>query len=134
MLTVWSCSTTRRIDEGELLYCGVSRVEIVPDSGAHFSAGVRSAVKEAVDVPPNNYWKLVGWHYPFPLGLWVYNNWPRAEKGFKHWIYENLVFPGRLDFFGKPFQKDAVITFICLRIHFMEVLDRMHVIRCLTTG
>lgn len=51
MLTVWSCSTTRRIDEGELLYCGVSRVEIVPDSGAHFSAGVRSAVKEAVDVP-----------------------------------------------------------------------------------
>lgn len=91
MLTVWSCSTTRRIDEGELLYCGVSRVEIVPDSGAHFSAGVRSAVKEAVDVPPNNYWKLVGWHYPFPLGLWVYNNWPRAEKGFKHWIYEKLV-------------------------------------------
>lgn len=91
MLTVWSCSTTRRIDEGELLYCGVSRVEIVPDSGTHFSAGVRSAVKEAVDVPPNNYWKLVGWHYPFPLGLWVYNNWPRAEKGFKHWIYEKLV-------------------------------------------
>lgn len=63
----------------------------MPDSGAHFSAGVRSAVKEAVDVPPNNYWKLVGWHYPFPLGLWVYNNWPRAEKGFKHWIYEKLV-------------------------------------------
>lgn len=88
---LWSCSTTRRIDEGELLYCGVSKVDIRPDSGTRVPAGVRSAVKEAVDVPPNNYWKLVGWHYPFPLGLWVYNNWPRAEKGFKHWIYEKLV-------------------------------------------
>lgn len=88
---LWSCSTTRRIDEGEILYCGVDKVNIIPDSGERVSAGVRSALKEAVDVPPNNYWKLVGWHYPFPLGLWVYNNWPRAESGFKHWIYEKLV-------------------------------------------
>ena len=48
-------------------------------------------MKEAVDVPPNNYWKLLGWHYPFPLGLWVYNNWPNPEKGLRHWLYEKLV-------------------------------------------
>ncbi|WP_300916153.1 BamA/TamA family outer membrane protein [Duncaniella muris] len=29
--------------------------------------------------------------YPFPLGLWVYNNWPNPPKGLKHWIYEKLA-------------------------------------------
>ena len=87
-----SCSTTRRLDPGELLYTGVNKLDIVPDSaGRKVPASVREAVSDAVDVPPNNYWKLLGWHYPFPLGLWVYNNWPRAEKGFKHWIYNKLV-------------------------------------------
>lgn len=87
-----SCSTTRRLDPGELLYTGVNKLDIVPDSaGRKVPASVREAVSDAVDVAPNNYWKLLGWHYPFPLGLWVYNNWPRAEKGFKHWIYNKLV-------------------------------------------
>lgn len=87
-----SCSTTRRLDPGETLYTGVKKVNIVPDSvGEKVPAGVREAITDAVDVPPNNYWSLVGWHYPFPLGLWVYNNWPRAEKGIKHWLYEKFV-------------------------------------------
>lgn len=87
-----SCSTTRRLDPGEILYTGVKKVNIVPDSvGEKVPAGVREAITDAVDVPPNNYWDLVGWHYPFPLGLWVYNNWPRAEKGLKHWLYEKFV-------------------------------------------
>ena len=50
-----------------------------------------SAIRTSVDVAPNNYFKLLKWRYPFPLGLWVYNNWPNPEKGFKHWIYEKLV-------------------------------------------
>lgn len=29
--------------------------------------------------------------YPFPLGLWVYNNWPNPPQGLKHWIYEKLA-------------------------------------------
>ncbi|MBO5053142.1 MAG: BamA/TamA family outer membrane protein [Muribaculaceae bacterium] len=91
-LIISSCSTTRRLDPGEQLYTGVKKINIIPDSvGAKVPSGVSSAIKDAVDVPPNNYWSLVGWRYPFPLGLWVYNNWPRAEKGFKHWIYEKLV-------------------------------------------
>jgi len=87
-----SCSTTRRIDEGEQLYTGLKKLNIVTDSAHNkIPDPLADALKDAVNVPPNNYWKLVGWHYPFPLGLWVYNNWPRAEKGFKHWIYEKLV-------------------------------------------
>lgn len=85
-----ACSTTARIPADEVLYTGVKKVEMAEDS-VKIPPALTSAVKEAVDVPPNNYWKLLGWHYPFPLGLWVYNNWPNPEKGLRHWLYEKLV-------------------------------------------
>lgn len=85
-----ACSTTARIPADEVLYTGVKKVEMVEDS-VKIPPALTSAVKDAVDVPPNNYWKLLGWHYPFPLGLWVYNNWPNPEKGLRHWLYEKLV-------------------------------------------
>ncbi len=91
MLMVVSCSTTRRIPDDEMLYTGVKGVKVAEsDSGAVPSAMV-SAIKSQVNVAPNNYCKLVGWRYPFPLGLWVYNNWPNPPKGFRHWLYEKLV-------------------------------------------
>lgn len=85
-----ACSTTARISADEVLYTGVKKVEMAEDS-VKIPPALTSAVKEAVDVAPNNYWKLLGWHYPFPLGLWVYNNWPNPEKGLRHWLYEKLV-------------------------------------------
>jgi len=85
-----ACSTTARIPDDEVLYTGVKKVEVTEDS-VKIPPALTSAVKDAVDVAPNNYWKLLGWHYPFPLGLWVYNNWPNPEKGLRHWLYEKLV-------------------------------------------
>lgn len=86
-----SCSTTRRIPADEILYTGVKKVEIAPSDSSRIASAIASQIKTAVDVAPNNYIKLIGWRYPFPLGLWVYNNWPNPPKGFKHWIYEKLV-------------------------------------------
>ena len=86
-----SCSTTRRLPEGEILYTGVKNVDIQADSASRVPSAMASAIRTSVDVAPNNYFKLLKWRYPFPLGLWVYNNWPNPEKGFKHWIYEKLV-------------------------------------------
>ncbi len=86
-----SCSTTRRLPEGEILYTGVKKVDIQSDSASGVPSAMASAIRTSVDVAPNNYFKLLKWRYPFPLGLWVYNNWPNPEKGFKHWIYEKLV-------------------------------------------
>lgn len=85
-----ACSTTARIPADEVLYTGVKKVVVAEDS-VKIPPALTSAVKEAVDVAPNNYWKLLGWHYPFPLGLWVYNNWPNPEKGLRHWLYEKLA-------------------------------------------
>lgn len=90
IVILYSCSTTRRIPEGETLYNGLKSVEFAKDSVA-IPSELRSSIADAVNVPPNNYWKLLGWHYPFPLGLWVYNNWSNPPSGFKHWLYEKLV-------------------------------------------
>lgn len=87
-----SCSTTRRIGNDEILYTGLKGVDIETVDAEKFPSGVRSSLTEAVSVKPNN--SLLGSasvRYPFPLGLWVYNNWPNPPKGFKHWIYNKLV-------------------------------------------
>lgn len=90
-----ACSTTSRIPSDEILYTGLKGVRYLDaDSGAkppRLPAALTTAVTTAVDVPPNNYWSLVGWRYPFPLGLWVYNHWDNPPTGLKHWLYEKLV-------------------------------------------
>lgn len=91
-LIIVSCSTTRRIGKDEILYTGLKGVDISTPDNEKFPDGVRSSLNEAVAVKPNN--SLLGSpsvRYPFPLGLWVYNNWPNPPKGFKHWIYGKLA-------------------------------------------
>lgn len=98
--SVSSCSTTRRLPEGEILYTGVKGVTFNRPDSTHYNpdprplaSAIRSSVETAVDVAPNNSISLLGfrWRYPFPLGLWVYNNWKNPPSGFRHWLYEKLV-------------------------------------------
>ncbi len=89
VLVLWACSTTRRIPDDDQLYTGIKSINY--RDSAYVPAALKSEISEAVFVKPNNYWSLLGWRYPFPLGLWVYNNWPNPEKGFRHWIYEKLA-------------------------------------------
>lgn len=90
VMVVSSCSTTRRIPDDDLLYIGTKYKYVTPDS-VRVSSDLKSDIDESVFVQPNNYWGLLNWRYPFPLGLWVYNNWPNPESGFRHWLYEKLV-------------------------------------------
>lgn len=92
---VWcaACSTTRRLPEGELLYTGLKGVDYVypSDTTEKVPPALRSEISTAVYAIPNNYWKLLNWRYPFPLGLWVYNNWPDPPSGLRHWLYNKFV-------------------------------------------
>ncbi|MCM1450318.1 MAG: BamA/TamA family outer membrane protein [Clostridiales bacterium] len=91
-LLLASCSTTRRIPKDEQLYTGVKKVVIDTDAdGNTIPTELADQLKETVEVAPNNYIPMFKWRYPFPLGLWVYNNWPNPDHGFKHWIYEKLA-------------------------------------------
>lgn len=95
-LLLASCSTTRRIPEGEYLFTGNKPVHYVMpvDSAGRaekLPEGITEAVGEAIFAKPNNYIKMLDWRYPFPLGLWVYNNWNPDSRGIKRWIYDWLV-------------------------------------------
>lgn len=89
--TLCSCSTTRRIPDGEVLYTGVKKIDITTFEKEKSAPGLDAAVKNAVNVAPNNCLISPYLRYPFPLGLWVYNNWSNPPSGFKHWLYEKLV-------------------------------------------
>ncbi len=91
LIATTACSTTGRIPADEMLYTGLKGIRYDNADSVKLPDELKSEIRSAVNVAPNNYWKLVGWRYPFPLGLWVYNNWPNTPKGFKHWIYEKLV-------------------------------------------
>lgn len=91
-LLLASCSTTRRIPDGEYLYTGVKKLDIqVKADSLKLPSGVTSEVKKAINVAPNNSLISPSIRYPFPLGLWVYNNWNPDAKGLKGWLYKKLV-------------------------------------------
>lgn len=87
-----ACSTTKRIPEGEMLYNGMKINYNVPE-GVEIPGDVKSDVSSTVDVKPNNPWPWIRPYkrMPFPLGLWVYNNWNDSAKGLKGWLYRKLT-------------------------------------------
>lgn len=87
-----ACSTTRRLGADEVLYTGVKKIRIEPDSGVVLSAAAESAVKEPLSVAPNNPLYSPYLRTPLPIGLWAWNYFytPR-EKGFKYWFYKRLA-------------------------------------------
>ena len=76
-----SCSTTKRIPEGEQLYIGVKKLDIKAVEGETVPASVEQQLTSAVSVPPNNaIFKSAKYRMPFPVGLWVYNNWEKRAE------------------------------------------------------
>ena len=88
-----ACSTTRRLGTDEVLYTGVRKIRIEPDSGVVLSAAAESAVKEPLSVAPNNPLYSPYLRTPLPIGLWAYNYLytPEGEGDFKYWLYKRLA-------------------------------------------
>ena len=94
LLVLAACSTTRRIPDGEILYTGVKKFTVEPSNKEQkLPGGVVSQVKSAGNVKPNNPMPLLSPYVrtPFPIGLWVYNNWNDSAGGIKGWLYRKLV-------------------------------------------
>ena len=87
-----SCSTTKKLGEGEMLYNGMS-IKIEGPEGEKLPPEMKSDLTKAVNVKPNNPWPFISPYKrsPLPIGLWVYNNWSNPPKGLKHKLYEKLV-------------------------------------------
>ncbi|MDE6022870.1 MAG: BamA/TamA family outer membrane protein [Muribaculaceae bacterium] len=88
-----ACSTTRRLGEDEVLYTGIKKIQINPTGNEKLPADLVSELKQAVNVKPNNALPFITPYvrYPFPYGLWVYNNWNDSAKGIYGWLYRTLV-------------------------------------------
>lgn len=85
-----SCSTTRKLTEGEVLYTGVKGIKIEVPPKMKSERNYKNAVTTPLSVAPNNPLFTPHVRTPFPLGLWVYNWEIKKEKGFKWWLYKNF--------------------------------------------
>ncbi len=96
MLCVYTaCNTTSHLPEGEPLYTGVKKLEIIPTDKEKLPEGMLSSVKSAINVPPNNPMPFMSPYMrtPFPIKLWIYNNYGDSAKGLKGWLYKHFSEP-----------------------------------------
>lgn len=89
-----ACSTTRNLPEGEVLYTGVEKMEVVNEDASITGVTALEEVEAALSYPPNN--AILGSNslrWPIPMGLWVYNNFERYKdkKGVGRWIYDHMA-------------------------------------------
>ena len=86
-----SCSQTKKLTEGEVLYTGVKKMKIETAEGVKLQGAQSSAISNPMSYPPNNPLFAPYVRSPFPIGLWVYNWNIKKEKGLKHWLYKKLA-------------------------------------------
>lgn len=88
------CSTTARISESDPLYNGM-KLNVHSVENEKLPSEIISDMTASVNVRPNNPWPLISPYKrsPFPLGLWLYNNWNDSVKGLKGWIYKKWATP-----------------------------------------
>ena len=74
------CSTTKRLGPDDVLYTGVKKTVIRPDSGQTLAPGVGAAIKSAVNVKPNNCLISPSIRYPFPWDIHL----PQVKRDSPH--------------------------------------------------
>lgn len=87
-----SCSLTKNLPEGEVLYRGIKAIDV--DNADKSSNGVDALVEAeaALSCAPNN--AILGsssMKFPFPLGLWIYNDFVNAKRKFGKWIFNRFA-------------------------------------------
>lgn len=92
LMMAGGCSTTANISVDDPLYNGL-KLDLHPTDNEKLPAEMVTDITSAVNVKPNNPWPLLTPYKrnPFPLGLWVYNNWNDSTKGLKGWLYRKFV-------------------------------------------
>lgn len=91
-LLSWSCSTTKNLPEGAVLYTGIAKIEIQQPDASEAGRSTVEEVEAALAYPPNN--ALLGSssvRVPFPFGLWVYNAFVNKEGKVSRWIFNKLA-------------------------------------------
>ena len=91
VLIICSCSTTKRLEDDEILYTGVTDIVFNAPANEKIISSVDDQILDAVNVKPNGSIISPYLRSPFQLGLWVYNWGDTTMTGFKRWIYNRLA-------------------------------------------
>ena len=88
-----ACSTTKNLPEGETLYTGIGKLEVVNEDKTLVGVTALTEVEAALAYAPNN--AILGsssLRWPVPFGLWVYNAFEKYQnkKGVGRWIFDHL--------------------------------------------
>jgi outer membrane protein assembly factor BamA len=93
-LCLWlvSCSTTKNLPEGEVLYTGVKKIDVVNEDKSSDGVEALTEIEAALSYPPNN--ALLGSssvRLPLPIGLWAYNALVNKRGKLNHWLFRKLA-------------------------------------------
>lgn len=92
LLLLTGCSTTRNLPEGEILYTGIQKIEVVDEDKTTAGETALEEVTAALEYPPNN--ALLGSssiRLPLPFGLWIYNAFVNKKGKMGQWIFKKLA-------------------------------------------
>ena len=87
-----SCSTTKNLPEGEVLYTGIKQIKAEQTDNSVAGKLAQDEVEAALEYAPNN--ALLGSssiRTPIPFGLWVYNSFVNSKGGLGKWIFDKLA-------------------------------------------
>ena len=110
LFLAFSCSTTKNIPSGELLYTGIQSIEIADMDSIPINDEALNLIDEVLACPPNN--AFLGSSYtrtPIPLGLWVYQANVYKKGAFNRWMMKWLSATPVLVSAVKPDKRVALV-------------------------
>ena len=92
LIILAGCSTTKHLPEGEILYTGQKPMVVLNRSVTPIGQIAMEEVEAALATAPNN--SVLGsstMRFPFPVRLWIYNDFQKYQKGFGKWIFNKFA-------------------------------------------
>lgn len=88
-----SCSVTSNLPEGEVLYTGIKKIEIVDNDKSEGAANAIEEVNAALKCKPNgSIFGSSSLTYPWPpLRLVLHNKYVNSEKKFGKWVFDKFA-------------------------------------------
>lgn len=87
-----ACSTTRNLQDGEVLYTGIRKIAIQNEDSTKAGQAALEEIEAALAYPPNNaIFGSSSLRTPFPFGLWIYNGFVNKKSKFSKWIFNKLA-------------------------------------------
>ncbi|MBQ8674170.1 MAG: BamA/TamA family outer membrane protein [Bacteroides sp.] len=92
LLFLFSCSTTKHLPEGEVLYTGQKPMIVQDYTPTSVGETAMEEVEAALATAPNNaFMGSSSLRTPFPVGLWIYNGFVNRHGKLNKWIFNRFA-------------------------------------------